>query len=50
MIPFHIPELISKEPIKDYGQKGYFWWETRGIPNSVEAFYQRNKLLQEKVE
>ena len=45
-VPFHLPEMISKEPIKDYRNKGYFWWEKRGIPNSVEAFYQRNKLLQ----
>lgn len=46
MVPFHLPELISKEPIKDYRQKTYFWWEKHGIPNSIETFYQRNKLLQ----
>lgn len=46
MITFHHPELISKEPIKDYREKGYFWWEKRGVQNSIEAFYQRNKLLQ----
>jgi len=50
MVPFHLPELISKEPIKDYRQKGYFWWERRGVPNSIEGFYQRNKLLQARVE
>lgn len=50
MVPFHLPELISTEPIKDYRKKGYFWWEKRGVPNSIEAFYQRNKLLQRKAE
>jgi len=46
MIPFHLPALISREPIKDYRRKEYFWWEKRGVPDSIEAFYQRNKLLQ----
>jgi len=39
--------MILKEEIKDYPEKG-FWWEKLGIPNSVEAFYQRNKVLQIK--
>jgi hypothetical protein len=50
MVPFHLPELISKEPIKDYRKKGYLWWEKRGVPDSIEAFYQRNKLLQTKID
>lgn len=44
-IPFHLPDLISKEEIRDYGNKG-LWWDEIGVPNSVEAFYQRNKVLQ----
>jgi len=49
MVPFHLPELISTESIMDYGNKG-FWWDKKGVPNSVEAFYQRNKLLQAYLE
>lgn len=41
IVPFHRPEMINTEPIKDYGEKG-LWWH----PNTVEDFYQRNKLLQ----
>lgn len=48
-IPFHLPHLICKEPIKDYGNKGP-WWDRKGVPNSAEAFYQRNKILQVRVE
>ena len=44
-VPFHLPEMILKEEIKDYPEKG-LWWERLGIPDSVEAFYQRNKVLQ----
>jgi hypothetical protein len=44
MVPFHRAELISKEPIKDYSKKG-FWWE-EGIDKSLEEWYQRNKVLQ----
>ena len=47
MIPFHLPTLISKEDIKDYGNKG-LWWDEIGVQDSVEAFYQRNKVLQVK--
>ena len=43
-IPFHKPEMISKEEIKDYCGKGY-WWRNLGIKNSIEEFYQSNKLL-----
>ena len=41
VVPFHLPDMIVKAEVKDYGGKG-FWWE----PNSVEDFYQRNKVLQ----
>jgi hypothetical protein len=44
MIPFHLPELIVPGEIKDYGNKGP-WWIKKGIPNSVEEFYQQNKIL-----
>lgn len=40
-VPFHMPELIYSGEIKDYGNKG-FWWQK----NSIEDFYQRNKVLQ----
>ena len=38
---FHKPEMICREPLKDYGGKGT-WWE----PLTIEDFYQRNKVLQ----
>ncbi len=44
VVPFHKPELIFTGDIKDYGQKGFWWY-----PNTVEDFYQRNKVLQAKV-
>ncbi|MCK4729796.1 MAG: hypothetical protein KAT28_00610 [Candidatus Aenigmarchaeota archaeon] len=44
MTPFHRPDLTPQEPIKDYGNKG-FWWE-KGIDNSIEEWYQRAKVLQ----
>ncbi|MFA7709158.1 MAG: hypothetical protein WCX82_03410 [archaeon] len=40
VVPFHKPELILKEEIKDYGEKGIWWKE-----NTIEDFYQRNKVL-----
>lgn len=43
LVPFHLPEMICKEEIKDYGSKG-FWWNSK----SIEDFYQRNKVLQIK--
>ena len=43
VVPFHIPEIIVGGEIKDYGEKG-IWWK----PNTIEDFYQRNKVLQVK--
>lgn len=43
-VPFHLPEMIANEPIQDYGNKGQ-WWQD----NSIEDFYQKNKLLQVKI-
>lgn len=40
VVPFHKPEMILKEEIKDYGNKGIWWKE-----NTIEDFYQRNKVL-----
>lgn len=37
-VPFHRPDLIIQP------QLGRYWWE----PNSVESFYQSNKVLQVK--
>lgn len=45
MVPFHMPEFISDKSIKDYGNKGS-WWDELGVSKSVEAFYQKNKVLQ----
>jgi hypothetical protein len=42
-ILFHRPELISKEEIKDYND-----WKIWGLPNTIEDWYQRNKVLQIK--
>lgn len=47
-IPFHLPWLIYQGEIKDYPEKGK-WWRKIGIPNSVEEFYQHNKILQVKI-
>ncbi|MBS3071380.1 hypothetical protein J4408_00145 [Candidatus Pacearchaeota archaeon] len=44
-IPFHLPKLIYRGQIKDYGNKGN-WWRKLGIENSVEEWYQQNKVLQ----
>lgn len=44
-VPFHLPDLIYKGEIEDYPKKGK-WWIEKGIPNSIEEFYQQNKLLQ----
>lgn len=41
IVPFHLPDLILQEEIKDHGSKG-IWWK----PLTIEDFYQRNKLLQ----
>ena len=46
-IPFHLPELILTGEIKDYSGKNG-WWDRLGIPNSLEKWYQQNKLLQVK--
>jgi hypothetical protein len=44
LVPFHKPEIIFQGEIKDYGNKGK-WWRNLGIENSVEEFYQQNKVL-----
>mgnify|MGYP001584899331 CR=1 FL=1 len=43
IVSFHLPERIIREEIKDYGGKGIWWY-----PNTIEDFYQRNKILQVK--
>jgi len=50
MIPFHLPEMIYKGEIKYKGKERDFtanppWWISKGVPNSVEQFYQQNKVL-----
>ena len=52
-IPFHLPHMIYRGAIKYKGQKRDFmtappWWITKGIKDSVEEFYQQNKVLQIK--
>lgn len=54
MIPFHLPEMIYQGATKYKGQDRDFianppWWITKGIKNSVEKFYQQNKVLQIRV-
>jgi hypothetical protein len=53
LVPFHLPGLIyksldlsfsNKSSVQDYPGKGR-WWDNIGIPNSVEKFYQHNKIL-----
>jgi hypothetical protein len=44
VVPFHLPYLIQKGDPKDYGNKG-IWWNK----NTIEDFYQRNKVLQIKM-
>lgn len=43
VVPFHRPHMIVRGEIKDYGTKGTWWF-----PNTLEDFYQRNKILQVK--
>jgi hypothetical protein len=41
-VPFHMPEMISKEKIENHGLYGKEqWWKI----GSIEDFYQKNKLL-----
>ncbi len=51
MIPFHLPDMIFRGPIKYKGIERDFtvdppWWLKMGIENSVEQFYQQNKVLE----
>lgn len=41
VVAFHRPDLIVPGEINDYGGKG-IWWH----PDTIEDFYQRNKVLQ----
>ncbi len=50
LVPFHLPYMIYHGKIKYKGRERDFeknppWWTKMGIPNSVEQFYQQNKLL-----
>ena len=50
-VPFHLPDLIYRGETKYQGELRDFsanppWWIKRGIKNSVEEFYQQNKVLQ----
>ncbi len=44
IVPFHRPDMIVPGDIQDHGGKG-IWWNS----NTIEDFYQRNKILQAKV-
>lgn len=53
LIPFHLPQMIYRGKIKYKGEKRDFssnspWWIKMGIPDSIEEFYQQNKVLQIK--
>ncbi|MBR9706496.1 hypothetical protein GOV14_05655 [Candidatus Pacearchaeota archaeon] len=43
IVAFHLPHMIVPGEIKDYGQST-IWWKK----DTIEDFYQRNKLLQIK--
>ena len=43
VVPFHIPDMIATDEIKDYGEVG-IWWKLL----TIEDFYQKNKILQVK--
>ncbi len=43
VVPFHMPHMILRGYIVDCNSEGC-WWE----PNSIEDFYQMNKILQVK--
>jgi hypothetical protein len=40
VVPFHRPDLILNEELKDYTGAGTWWF-----PDTIEDFYQKNKLL-----
>ena len=51
LIPFHLPNMIFRGKIKYKGKDRDFsanppWWIKMGIKNSVEQFYQQNKVLE----
>ncbi len=41
VVPFHLPHMIAKGELKNR-DGGDIWWH----PNTIEDFYQRNKVLQ----
>lgn len=50
-IPFHLPQMIYQGKTKYKGEVRDFaanppWWIKKGVKNSVEEFYQQNKVLQ----
>ncbi|MBP7708653.1 hypothetical protein KA107_03130 [Candidatus Pacearchaeota archaeon] len=52
-IPFHLPTMIYPGQTKYQCEERDFvvnppWWIRKGLKNSVEEFYQQNKLLQIK--
>ena len=52
-IPFHLPRMIYQGQIKYKGEERDFsanppWWIRKGVKDSVEGFYQQNKVLQIK--
>lgn len=53
LIPFHLPNMIFRGQIKYKGKDRDFlinppWWIKMGIEDSVEQFYQQNKVLEVK--
>lgn len=54
LISFHMPEMIYTGQIKYKGEVRDFsanppWWIKMGIANSIEQFYQQNKVLEVKI-
>ncbi|MEK6926251.1 MAG: hypothetical protein AABW50_03150 [Nanoarchaeota archaeon] len=51
LIPFHLPHMIYRGQTKYKGEERDFltnppWWLKMGMKDSVEEFYQQNKVLQ----
>ena len=49
MVPFHLPQMIIPGELINYAGQGS-WWLHYGLKNSIEEFYQQNKILQVKNE
>ena len=54
LVPFHLPNMIYRGQIKYKGEDRDFsinppWWIKLGIEDSIEQFYQQNKVFQARL-